>query len=565
MRTISICVIILASACTDCSSPPATEGEAPAPARRASLAQGEPAHAAPAAPALPPTPADPAPPAAAGEPAPAANAAAPGPVPIQVQIPGEEGPLTEWILERAAKVPETISGLSRERQQELHVDVDGLIFACNHHLKAYPANERRAEVATIFAEVLSMNRSRHLNQVFNEYKEATGNSIPIEEQILAKEDFVNRVFGAIDAAPKRPSPDPLLARRLLVRGETLQFSNQYREAVECYRKAIAEGLSAAREERAYYAIADAQRLGSDYSEARKTAQEFLARRSTSRHRPEMIYLEHQTYRFDGLIEEGIAHWLRYRSELEAGAAGKALPGVVLDGKPFVPPDDVCARYRSVAQRLHFYLGFYAFAKGDFEGAKGALHKFLGAAEEAVGAKQRAPETNVYVEFQALPYLATLDGLCGNEAPAVDLGDKWLRQAEESPAQPVRLLLFCGVHEAKARHERLVEALAKMSTEFEAEDLSITWVAGARDERRQPLEEQAAEFRAIVEKVGFDGAFGFDVGQEKQTYNAYMVNEGTTNLFAIDREGKVAWHVIDPMHWDEKLIRAVIQRLQGPSP
>ncbi len=54
--------------------------------------------------------------------------------------------------------------------------------------------------------------------------------------------------------------------------------------------------------------------------------------------------------------------------------------------------------------------------------------------------------------------------------------------------------------------------------------------------------------------------GLDAEPGNPIYAAYNVNRGGCHLFLADSNGVLVWHIIDPMYWDEGLLRAVVQRI-----
>ena len=102
-------------------------------------------------------------------------------------------------------------------------------------------------------------------------------------------------------------------------------------------------------------------------------------------------------------------------------------------------------------------------------------------------------------------------------------------------------------------------MKKLVAEFAEHDLELVWVAYP-PRVEGGLGAQQADFLVRANELELENyALIFDVDQPQSIHANYFVNRGSPNLFVIDAEGQVQWHIIDPMHWDEGLFRGVLKR------
>jgi hypothetical protein len=278
--------------------------------------------------------------------------------------------------------------------------------------------------------------------------------------------------------------------------------------------------------------------------------------------PHWFWLAHKCYRHLGRCSEGLAHWDEHIARLRAQGAGET---VLIDGEPYRVPPEYRIDARSYADRYGYYRGFFLYALGRLDEAGKALREYSDGLHERIRAgKEIGPDTKVYLEFMADPLerrLALLGGL-----PAPPLGDTmtWITPPTEEPGvRTCRLRLFCNVDSARTRHADLMLALDRLGKEFWPRGLRIEWIIPAISPRvHDGVVATAAE---IVRRNELAWTVGVDQGgSEAPVHLAHQVLSGTVTIIQSDADGKVAWELIDPMHWDEGLIRSVIERLLPPA-
>ena len=182
-----------------------------------------------------------------------------------------------------------------------------------------------------------------------------------------------------------------------------------------------------------------------------------------------------------------------------------------------------------------------------------------------GKKQRgewlSPAAPAYRDSQAVPYLNTIYTQIGNPASPFSLGDEhWVIPAEfdkdQSPASAV--LLFCPSGN-KRRYLKLFPILDGTVAEYDDAGGQLVWISYPKSKTEDPgvtFEKLLAEW----DEKNIENTFLLLDDIDSSVHLKYEATRGSGDLYVIDAEGNVQWRVIDPMYWDDGLIRSVLNRV-----
>ena len=157
-----------------------------------------------------------------------------------------------------------------------------------------------------------------------------------------------------------------------------------------------------------------------------------------------------------------------------------------------------------------------------------------------------------------PLLGTINKcLRRSLAPPIELEEGWVKAPAEEAAPQLELLLFCSSNRATGRYHKLWPVLEKMHEDYGPRGLRLTWVTHPASTR---ISQELVDFSALLEELNITWSAGMDISSDLSSYEAYDVNRASTHLYYIDGAGQFKWHLMDSMHWDEGLMRAVVERV-----
>ena len=126
------------------------------------------------------------------------------------------------------------------------------------------------------------------------------------------------------------------------------------------------------------------------------------------------------------------------------------------------------------------------------------------------------------------------------------------------AVKAQVILFCPASSAFNRHAGLIQTLRQIGVEMWPDGLRISWIGVSM--REDQAEREAVAMQTVAQRNQLGWAIGYDLGPTPEVLGAFNVNMGSVTMFVLDHRGRVAWEIIDPMHWDQGLIRYVLRRV-----
>ncbi len=159
-------------------------------------------------------------------------------------------------------------------------------------------------------------------------------------------------------------------------------------------------------------------------------------------------------------------------------------------------------------------------------------------------------------------VGALELLQGRMAPALDLGDGWLREQSLEPAEErgkVLLLFFAPYgRDGRARGYPFAKELKSMYSEHWDAGLRVAWISFTKGDK--DLIEQRRTLGAEARELALNYPVGMDMDPKAPVLVRYSVARGTSTIVAVDRAGRVAWYKMGPTYRDFLLARQVVTRL-----
>ena len=469
--------------------------------------------------------------------------------------PKEDAALVEWLREQR----DAIGDVRKVRSPDLpriFQHVDSGVIGGEFHRAQFPKSPNRAEAIGLLARLLYLNVDRHVALADYQNKDEWGlNLSPIEIQAIRSE-YQTRIFSLLDEALALSPTGTVLARLLETKGELQVRTRQPREAARSFRAAIAADPAGPTLDELYIKLAEAHINAVEYPLAEQVTMEALARFPSSKLWPHYFWFLHKVLRQQGKLDEALAAWEQILPRLEAGGRGE--PMVAAGG--FVVPEEYRVDYQRYARRAEFYRGFFLYAKGEVEEGQKAIQKFSDGVHEYIqSGGEVGMDTKAYLDFQANPMDHRISLLQGRVLPEFGEMMSWLNPPTEvSKSKKGKLRIFCGSQRAGARQRRTFDLLKQLGEEYSSR-IQVEWVALALHEGGTLDRERAAVFKILEERQLYDWTIGVDV-TGAGAHNQHAITTGGVTLVVSDAEGNFAWQLIDPMYWDEGLIRTVIRRL-----
>ncbi len=488
--------------------------------------------------------------------------------PTATQVEGfpreDDAALVNWIREQDAQLPE-IRHIRKVELPRVHELVDHVILAASYHSENYPESPARVEVISILTRYIAMNLIRYL-QTERESIEEFGDKWTNDMRRNLTQQYFEPILPLIDEALALKPSKEVKTRLLNSKGDIYGSCARHAEAARCYEEALALGQEPADVEHFSFKRAQSLVKSKNFPEAIRTCRAVLKETPSSEFYPHIFWELHRSYRRSGQLQKGLDAWNEFAPLLKAGTEGG--PPADKNGKQkWQVPKEWQTGYHTYFDRIEFYRGFYSFSMGDFAKAKQHIEAFL----EMFSKQMEDPEkkkksgtsaTAVYANFLAGPLLGTINRcLTRNLTPAIELEEGWVAAPAEVDAAPrLELLLFCSANRAKGRYKKLWPVLKKIHEDYGPRGVRLTWITHPiYGDRKIPQE--LVDFRALVEELEVTWPAGMDISPDLSSYEAYDVNRASTHFYYIDRGG-FTWHLMDPMHWDEGLMRAVIERVLG---
>lgn len=468
--------------------------------------------------------------------------------------PTEDGPLYEWIRERFAKVPrgKAAAKVTPAEREAVFALVDNTAIGAHYHYKNFPESVHRAEVTFMLGRVLFLNRARHERVEIQRWRDRnptrtiTGDDIRVIQKAYAAPlaELAKEGLGLV-------SNDDVRYELHKLQADSHQVLSEHAEAVKSYEAALAVKPDGPETDNLQFNICDSLESAQRYDECIARCNQYLEKWNPNAfYHPHMFYTGHKAHRKAGLLEEGIAYWGKYLPKLKAVATG--------DVK--VDDPDVHRAHEEYYDRSFFYhQGFFNFALGDFEAAKQGFEAYIDHVDEKVKLGQwTSPATPAYRDSQAVPYLNTIYTQIGNPAAPFALGEEhWVVPAEFEPdsSPSSAVLFFCPSQ--KRRYRKLFPILD--STVASYEGIQLVWISYPKSSD----EGIDAAYGKILEEwdaKGIENTSALLDDNDSSLHKKYEATRGSGDLYIVDDEGNVQWRVIDPMYWDDGLIRAVLNRV-----
>lgn len=111
-----------------------------------------------------------------------------------------------------------------------------------------------------------------------------------------------------------------------------------------------------------------------------------------------------------------------------------------------------------------------------------------------------------------------------------------------------------------RYELLFPTLQTILAQYQGRGVQLIWISYPTSIRAAALPNQQAQLITEAQRYGIDAALGLDPLPDSPAHNDYHATRGTCDFYLVDGDGNVAWRIIDPMFWDEGLLRAVAKRV-----
>ncbi|MGE3165860.1 MAG: hypothetical protein AB7O52_13220 [Planctomycetota bacterium] len=473
--------------------------------------------------------------------------------------PTTELELHRWLVDQMARVPanDEIPRITREELPRFHKLVDDAIAGGEYFVQNFPTSPARPAVGAILGRLLILNHTRYVVNLDNQYQEDTGERMAPELLETLSREYLDRIETLVrDALAESCRVTGLLEG---VRGDTCVLQQAPLEAAKAFAASLAVYPENPNADFVDATRIDALVRGEAFEVGATEARAYLEQRPRSPYLADVFFMLHKSLRHSGRLNEGLEAWKKWGPILRAIGNGEP---VDLGGGPWTVPEGARAAFRRYADRESFYLGFYEFALGKLDSAVQHLETFL----DLVNSKEAAgeavdPSTRVYWQFQAIPMLHIVTALVGRPAPTLN-PTHWLVPPDENvgPGR-VSLVLFCPSTPKNNRQIDFFPRLAKIAGDHWAEGLRVYWIADMRLSKERTLSRFEDEGLALIEKLDLNYPLGLDAGPDIAVHRAYGLDStGTAHLYAVDRQGRATWYLIDPTERDEGLIRRVVERL-----
>ncbi len=481
--------------------------------------------------------------------------------PDQIEYPTADGELRDWIEQQLGSIGD-VRKVGRADLERIFYFVDSGIAGAEFHLKTYPESPARARVLYLLARLLYLNVDRQLVLADKTNEIEWGARFSEVEKAAFLGEYRERIFSLIAAAlALDPSPATIAGLRE-TRGEILFRMKQPQAAAREFEVAIEAHPENPALAENYIKLGEAHLSIGAYEEVERVARAALEKFPRSTLWPHFFWYLAKAYRHQGKSEEALEAWSQILPILEAGAAGKPL---VL-AQNYVVPERYRIDYGRYADRAGFYRGFYLYALGRVEEAHKAFQDYTDGLHARIGEGQTlGMDIKAYLDFQADPMERRLSLLQGEKLPPLKDVLRWLVPPKaDAPEEGVRIRIFSSARNMTDRRQALVSLLEQLRQEYSEQGLRIEWVALSLSDKQQSVDKERATAGALALRNNLDEwAIGIDVGYDAAAHTEHFVQPGSGTMFVTDQEGRMAWQLIDPMGWDEGLIRSVIARLIDP--
>jgi len=480
------------------------------------------------------------------------------PDPIAVPTGLDDAGFLAWLQERV----DEIGDVRKVRTSDLprvFRELDSGEVAAEAWLGDHGESPVRAEVLRILARLLFLNQDRvvaladHQNQV-----EWGARLQPIEiEAILTAHR--NRTLGVIqEGLDLAPETGPLRAALLETYGEVMLRAQRHIEAAEALTLSIQADPTRPELDETYIKLAETFILAGDYPRGEAVALEGIVRFPRSKLWPHYFWYYHKVLRHQGKLEQALSAWAQLLPRIRAGAAGEAM----VAAGAFVVPEEYRIDYERYAARARFYEGFFLYALGEPERALEAIRAFADHHRERQMDGETLPMDLVtYLDYQADPYDRRISLLQGRPLPDLEGKVDWVQPPTDAAREkPARVRIFASASRALGRQQGMFELLRSLGQEY-GEKLHIDWISFAL-RRGDIADQEVAAMRGAIEAHGIeDWSVAIDV-EDLDVHREHGLEAANVTLYLTDAEGRLHWLLIDPMSWDEGLIRRVLQRALG---
>ena len=464
--------------------------------------------------------------------------------------------LVEWLRERRVQIGD-VRKVNRDRLVAVFREVDSALVGgefFRDHIKESPHRPEALSLLTRF-QFLNLDRYMALADYNNEAEWGLKLS-EVEKEILRNEYFAMMQGQLAEALTLKPTGS-ILAGIHETQGEILVRAFRPKEAIDAFTLALRADPGGRRLDELYIKLNEACFKSEDYGRAERVCLEAVARFPTSNLWPHFFWFYHKALRHQGKIEQALAGWEQILPRMTAGGEGEPL--IAAGG--FVVPDDYRIDYERYAGRAEFYRGFYLYALGRVEEAQKALQNFSDRWHAHVQSGGEIPmDLRTYLDFQADPMERRISLLQGQPLPEFTDGMSWLiPPSEANKAKKGKLRFFAGSQRVATRQRKFMDTLKNLESEFADRGVAVEWV-GLTLHPGAPLERERQGVYEQIEKHQIQHwTVGVDVGGDG-AHNGHHIVTGGVTLIVSDADGNVAWQLIDPMYWDEALIRRVLERL-----
>ncbi len=431
------------------------------------------------------------------------------------------------------------------------------IIAAEYHLAQFPDSPRRPRACWLLGRLLFLNADRYISDQNEEVKRDFGVQLSAPERGQLLDTYYGRIFSLIAEGQSLESDLLERARLFELRGEILVRTGRPAEAEAEFERSMAQYDPTL--DQLTIKLAEARLNSMQYEELLRQCRKAIDQFPRTNNWPHYVWLVHKACRHLGRIDEGMALWEEFTPRLRAGAAGEPIE-IGDGGPPHIVPTEYRIDYQRYLDRAGFYRGFYLLALGRAEEASKVLREYIDGLRIRVGEGEAlAMDTKVYLENQAEPLERRISLFLGIPAPTLGNSLTWVQPPpEETRTGVCRLRLICPSNSAKSRHADLIEVLSRLGNEYWPRGLQVEWVGLAMTERM--IEVEVAAMQEIARKHRLGWTIGVDTGPEHTTHFDHQVITGGVVLFLTDPEGVFTWELIDPMNWDEGLIRRVLERV-----
>jgi len=480
----------------------------------------------------------------------------------KIEYPTADGELKDWIEEQLASIGD-VRKVGRADLEQIFYFVDSGIAGAEYHSKTYPESPARARVLYLLARLLYLNVDRQLVLADKTNEIEWGARFSEVEKAAFLGEYRARIFSLIGKAlALDPAPDTIAGLHE-TRGEILVRMKQPQAAASDFEVAIEVYPENPTLAENYIKLGEAHLSIGAYEEVERVARAALEKFPRSTLWPHFFWYLAKAYRHQGKSAEALEAWSQVLPILEAGAAGKPL---VL-AQNYVVPERYRIDYGRYADRAGFYRGFYLYALGEVEAAHQAFQDYTDSLHARIAdGKTLGMDIKAYLDFQADPMERRISLLQGEKLPSLKDLLRWLIPPKaDVPEEGVRIRLFSSARNVIDRRHALVTLLEELRQEYSDQGLRIEWVALSLSDKQQSVDKERATAGAFALRNNLEEwSIGIDVGYNAAAHTEHFVQPGSGTMFITDQEGRMAWQLIDPMAWDEGLIRSVLARLIDPS-